>query len=104
MDAADALHADDYQLITPRGHALTKGEYLGGIASGQLDYRVFEAVTDIAVRGDAQIAVVRYTARISVAEAHEQADFTCWHTDCYERRDGRWQAVWSQATAITARD
>jgi len=25
---------------------------------------------------------------------------TCWHTDCYERKDERWQAVWSQATVI----
>jgi hypothetical protein len=25
---------------------------------------------------------------------------TCWHTDYYERLDGSWQAMWSQATAI----
>jgi hypothetical protein len=25
-----------------------------------------------------------------------------WHTDVYERRDGRWQVVWSQATTIGA--
>ena len=24
----------------------------------------------------------------------------CWHTDTYELRDGHWQVVWSQATAI----
>ncbi|WP_372470733.1 nuclear transport factor 2 family protein [Nonomuraea aurantiaca] len=29
MAAADVLHADDYQLITPRGIALSKEEYLG---------------------------------------------------------------------------
>jgi hypothetical protein len=23
-----------------------------------------------------------------------------WHTDAYERRDGCWQCVWSQCTAI----
>ena len=23
-----------------------------------------------------------------------------WHTDLYERREGRWQVVWSQATGI----
>ncbi len=26
---------------------------------------------------------------------------TCWHTDSYELRDGRRQAVWSQATTIS---
>jgi hypothetical protein len=23
-----------------------------------------------------------------------------WHTDVYEKRNGRWQVVWSQATLI----
>jgi hypothetical protein len=46
MDTAGGLHADDYQLITSRGSALTKEEYLGGIASGQMRYRVFEPVSE----------------------------------------------------------
>ena len=104
MQVADALHADDYQLITPRGFALTKQEYLGDIASGQLRYQVFEPVSETTVRGDAQVALLRYVAQISVADAGGLADLRCWHTDCYEMRNGRWQAVWSQATAITPPD
>jgi hypothetical protein len=101
MEAAADLHADDYQLITPSGHAMTKAEYLGRIASGKLRYQVFEPSSDIAVLSSARLAVLRYTARITVAEGGEDAvAITCWHTDCYELRDGRWQAVWSQATAI----
>jgi Domain of unknown function (DUF4440) len=34
IEAAEPLHADDFQLITPGGGALSKEEYLGGIASG----------------------------------------------------------------------
>jgi hypothetical protein len=41
LAVADALHADDYQLITPNGYALTKQEYLRDIASGQLRYEIF---------------------------------------------------------------
>lgn len=104
MAAAGPLHADDYQLITPNGCALSKQDYLGGIAAGRLRYRVFEPVSQIAVWGSAQIALLRYTARISIAEGAGQADLTCWHTDCYEFRNGRWQAVWSQATAVTPQD
>lgn len=113
MDTADTLHADDYQLITPRGYAMSKREYLDRIASGRLRYRVFEPVSDIAVRGSDEIALLRYQARISVTEndgetgddadagsAAGRAPITCWHTDCYEWRDARWQAVWSQATVI----
>jgi ketosteroid isomerase-like protein len=101
MEAAGALHADDYQLITPSGYVLSKQEYLGRIASGRLRYRVFEPVSDIAVRGSGDVAMVRYQARIGVAEDDgAESLITCWHTDCYEWRDERWQAVWSQATVI----
>lgn len=38
IETALALHADDFQLITPIGVALSRSEYLGAIASGQIDY------------------------------------------------------------------
>jgi hypothetical protein len=97
LDAAAPLHADDYQLITPNGSAMTKNDYLGAISAGELTYRVFEPISDIAVLGDAPVAVIRYRARISF---NDGPGFICWHTDCYELRNGQWQAVWSQATAI----
>ena len=97
-DAAGPLHADDYQLITPNGSEMTKEDYLCSIAAGQLRYQVFEPVSDIAVLGDGPVAVLRYQARISFDDG---PGFTCWHTDCYELREDRWQAVWSQATVIS---
>src|ERR1017187_5157635 len=72
MDTAAALHADDYQLITPRGYAMSKQEYLDRIASGRLRYRVFEPVSDIAVRGSGEVALLRYQVRISVAEDDDE--------------------------------
>ncbi len=98
LEAAGPLHADDYQLITPNGSEMTKNDYLGAIASRKLNYRVFEPVSDMAVLGDAPVAVLRYRARISFDDG---PGFACWHPDCYEKRNGQWQAVWSQATAIT---
>jgi Domain of unknown function (DUF4440) len=92
-DTAAPLHADEYQLITPNGSELTKDDYLGDVRSGRLPYRVFEPITDIAVLGDASLAVLRYRARISFDEG---PGFTVWHTDCYRLRDDRWQVVWSQ--------
>lgn len=59
-DTAARLHADEYQLITPNGSTLTKDDYLGDVRSGRLPYRVFEPITDIAVLGDAPLAVLRY--------------------------------------------
>jgi uncharacterized protein DUF4440 len=98
VDAAGPLHADDYQLITPSGSEMTKQDYLRAIATGQLRYQVFEPVSDMAVLGDGPVAVLRYRARISFDDGPGR---TCWHTDCYELRDGQWRAVWSQATWIT---
>jgi hypothetical protein len=95
------MHAEDYQLVTPNGSEMTKDDYLGAIASGQLRYRVFEPVSDIVVLGDGPVAVVRYQARISF---DDRAGLRCWHTDCYRLRDERWQVVWSQATQILDSD
>ena len=100
VDVARALHADDYQLITPAGVALSKAEYLGGIDSGELDYVTFEAASDIVVHVAGRAAAVRYQARIEILFSGGRDIGLFWHTDVYEIRDGRWQAVWSQATRI----
>jgi len=97
--AAAPLHADDYWLITLDGSEMTKDDYLGAIASGQLRYQVFEPVSEMAVLGDGTAAVLRYRVRISFDDGPGR---TCWHTDCYQFRDGSWQVVWSQATEITS--
>ncbi|MGH8926457.1 MAG: DUF4440 domain-containing protein [bacterium] len=48
-DLARSLHADDYQLITPGGAALSKEMYLRGLVSGDLNYLIYEPVSEIAV-------------------------------------------------------
>lgn len=101
LTAAGALHADDYELITPVGYVLTKQQYLADIESGQLRYQVFEPASEIAVRGSDTTALLRYQARITVAGRGPAVSMTCWHTDYYELRDQGWQAVRSQATAIS---
>jgi hypothetical protein len=99
IDTAGPLHADDYWLVTPNGSEMTKADYLGAIASGRLRYHAFEPVSEMAVLAGAEVAVLRYQARISFDDG---PGFTCWHTDCYRLRDTAWQVVWSQATAIAA--
>jgi hypothetical protein len=101
METCHALHAPDYQLITPGGGALTKDEYLGQIAAGSLAYRRFEPEGEIVVRTlGPDAAALRYQVAIeAVFPGGHEAD-RYWHTDIYERREGGWQAVWSQATRI----
>ena len=102
MAVAAALHADDYELVTPGGIALSKQEYLEAVESGDLDYSIFEAVSDVAVRMFDDAGIVRYQAHIEMSGLGQAFSGVFWHTDFYERRDGRWQAVWSQATRIPA--
>jgi len=100
METARRLHADDFQLINPGGATLSKEQYLGQIASGQLDYLVWEPGT-IEVRRYGEAAVLRYQAQAQAVFAGQRTPSRrFWHTDVYERRSGRWQAVWSQATQI----
>ena len=94
----NSLHSDDYQLITSGGRTLSREEYVAGIASGELVYEVFEPASDIAVRLFGNAAAVRYQARIEIRFCDSGDSGLFWHTDIYEMRDGRWQAVWSQAT------
>ncbi|PDS80595.1 nuclear transport factor 2 family protein [Rhizobium sp. L43] len=97
---AHQLHAPDFQLITPIGTALSKEEYLGAIASGQIKYLIWQPA-DIAVRLYDGVAVLRYRAQLEVVfGGHKVALNDYWHTDTYERHDERWMVVWSQATAI----
>ncbi|MEH2493843.1 hypothetical protein V1294_000322 [Bradyrhizobium sp. AZCC 1678] len=101
METAARLHATEFQLITPIGMALSKNDYLGAIASGQIKYLAWEPGS-IAVRYHHSHAVIRYRARLEVAfGGHRVAPGDYWHTDTYEHRDGQWVVVWSQATAIS---
>lgn len=97
----ELLHADNFQLITPLGGTLSKSDYLGMIASGDVDYLFWEpGLMDVLVYGDA--AVIRYQAeiKIKVTWAPNAPEGKFWHTDLYEKQDGQWKVVWSQATQI----
>jgi len=100
MEVVRQLHADDFQLINPLGQSLSKEQYLGGIASGDLHYLVWEPES-IEVRLYDQAAVIRYQSQLEiVVQGQKVPRQRYWHTDSYEKRNGRWQVVWSQATEI----
>jgi len=100
MDVANKLHADDFQLINPMGLVATREEYLGGVASGEVDH-LWEPDGSIQVRLHGLLALIRYRSRVSVVFRGQPVPARgAWHTDAYEKRDGQWQVVWSHATAL----
>jgi hypothetical protein len=58
----------------------------------------------MAVRTSSDVAIVRYLARIDIRFPSGRDHGLFWHTDVYERRDGAWMVVWSQATRVGGRD
>ena len=103
VETARRLHADDFELINPAGGTLSKEQYLKDVASGELDYLEWEPA-EIRVRLYGDSAVLRYQAhlRVSVKGSAGRA-VTFWHTDLYERRNGKWQIVWAHATQVQPR-
>jgi ketosteroid isomerase-like protein len=103
VETARRLHTDDFELINPVGGTLSKEQYLRDVASGELDYLEWEP-GEIRVRLYGDSAVIRYRAhlRVSVKGSAGRA-VTFWHTDLYEKRDGRWQIVWAHATQVQQR-
>ena len=98
--AARNLHADDFQLINPAGKTFSREEYLGSLSSGYLDYLQWEpGPIDVRLVGD--LAVIRYRSQLQVSLDKKPRELLPhWHTDLYQKRGGRWQVVWSQATEV----
>ena len=96
MATLEALHAPDYQLVTPAGTVHTRDSYLGQVRAEPF-YSAWTVVGEMSVRVSTDMAIVRYRARLEFPSGRV---VTCWHTDSYERRPAGWQAVWSQATAL----
>ena len=100
IELARRFHHPEFQLITPRGIALSLSEYLAEIQSGVIRYLrwVPEAMQ---VRQTPLSAVIRYRAEIEMmANGTRLPVFRTWHADAYERYEGRWAVTWSQATRI----
>ena len=101
IELADTLHAEDFELITPKGNVYDRGRYLGTIESGTLDYRTWNADSDsIRVRLYQDAAVIRYTDLEFEVYVNGQPSRSglLKHTNFYEKRDGQWRIVWSQAS------
>jgi hypothetical protein len=100
MEAAKPLHAGDFQLVSPGGRTYSRQEYLSDVASGDIDYLVWEPVSEIAVRLHGPAADIRYRSHIEIVVEGQRLEGSYWHTDTYEKNNGRWQVVWSQATQL----
>jgi len=96
---AGALLAPDLQLIDPTGGAGTRADDLANIGGG-VDFVTITPIEPIAVRVHGDSAVARVKLKFKVVAFGQTVQHDGWTTDLWERRDGRWQLVWSQTTAV----
>ena len=97
---ARKLTAPDFQQINPAGAPLSRDDFLGGVGAGVIDFLVLEPSSPIAVRLSGDSATLRYQTAFDVVVGGTHLTHQGWTTALYERRDGRWQIVWAQTTAI----
>ncbi len=70
------------------------------MASDDINYLVWEPEA-IRVRLSGEMVLIRYVSQLEIVVGGQRVPPRhYWHTDSYEKRNGRWQAVWSQATEI----
>jgi hypothetical protein len=97
---AGRLIAPDFQVINPGGAPVGRDEYLAAIAAGDIDYLAFEPTSRIVVRRSGDSAALRYQVHFDLVVGGTRLTHEGWITELYERRHGRWQIVWEQATAV----
>lgn len=96
---AGTLLAPDLQLIDVTGTAETRADYLAAIGGG-VDFVTLQPIEPISVRVHGDSAVARVKLKFKVVAGGQTVQHEGWTTDQFELRDGRWQVVWSQSTAV----
>ena len=96
---AGALLAPDLQFIDPTGGAGTRADDLANIGGG-VDFVTIKPIEPISVRVHGGSAVARLKLKFKVVAYGQTVQHDGWTTDLWELRDGRWQLVWSQTTAV----
>ena len=103
LNVAGRVHADDFQLITPLGAVFSRDEYLGAVAAGVIKYVSMELESQVDTRVYGDVVLIRYRTAIEVdVQGRRFPRASYWFTDAYEKRDERWQIVWSQGTGTTS--
>ena len=87
------------QFIDPAGGAGTRADDLANIGGG-VDFVTLKPIEPISVRVHGGSAVARLKLKFKVVAYGQTVQHDGWTTDLWELRDGRWQLVWSQTTAV----
>jgi hypothetical protein len=88
---------EDLEYVHSNGEVNTKKEFIMSLVSGKRDYVATTFVIDgVRILGD--VAIVRGTAKVTVAENGQSRDLDLGYTDIWVWKDKRWQmTAWRSA-------
>jgi hypothetical protein len=92
------LLAPDFQLIDVTGAPETRADYLASIGAKIFVRLELAARISVRVHGPSAVASVKLHFKVVAGGLTLEDDG--WPTDVFVQRQGRWQVLWSQSTAI----
>lgn len=96
----EEILADDWKVIDPSGHVMTKAEMLAVSFVGERDIS-FSEIDEVDVREYGDLAIVTGRTRVRGSIAGQDVDITLRFTDVFSRTSGRWQCHASQGTFVS---
>ena len=97
---ASRFIAETFEVVTPTGDLTTREDYLGIVEAGIVDYLAFEPASPIEVDLHGDSATVRFQVSFDLRAGGVRLTHQGWVTEIYELRNGSWQIIWEQATAV----
>jgi Domain of unknown function (DUF4440) len=100
--ALGRLLADDLEYVHSNGELNSKREFIESLTSGKRDY--VAATFDMqSVRVFGDVAIIRGTAKVTVAENGTSRDLDIGYTDAWVWKDKHWQMItWRSARMMPA--
>jgi ketosteroid isomerase-like protein len=101
VDELARTWTDDYTFINPQGAIVTRAQRLANLASGNTDVNVIDDEREITVRVYGDMAVVQNLSTLHGRFNGVPTDTDLRGTFVWVRRNGRWQLVTNQLTAVS---
>lgn len=100
VKALDRIWTDDYTFINPQGAIVTKAQRIANFSSGNTDVAIIDSEREITVRVSGDMAVVQNLSTLHGQFNGVPTDTDLRGTFVWVRRNGRWQLVTNQLTAV----
>ena len=98
----DRIWTDDYTFINPQGALVTKAQRIANFSSGNTDVAIIDNEREITVRVYGDMAIVQNLSTLHGRFNGVPTDTDLRGTFVWVRRNGRWQLVTNQLTAVAS--